>query len=208
MEFRIPAEHQTDGVLDAPIGIFFDQITPRLHVTHGHSQKEFASTGLLLHRFYGALAEDRKLHLAHRSLHPEQQPIVRRGRIVYAVFVDDDRADQAAKLQKGVPVTPVAGQARRLDRHDGADAPLADRREQPLEARASDAASGSTQVVVDDLDVVPAQQSRSLGKAVLSTLALQIVGDLLGCRLADVYDGAARKMIKRYLRHRAPPLGS
>ena len=68
--------------------------------------------------------------------------------------------------------------------------------------------AGSTQVVVDDLDVVPAQQSRSLGKAVLSTLALQIVGDLLGCRLADVYDGAARKMIKRYLRHRAPPLDS
>src|SRR5208337_277980 len=140
--------------------------------------------------------------------HAEQQSVVRRGRIVYAVFVDDDRADQAAKLQQGVPVTPVAGQTRRLHRHDGADAPLADRREQPFEARASDAASRSPEIVVDDLDVLPAEQSRSVGKAVLSALALQIVSDLLGRRLPDVDDCVASQMIMQYLRHRTPPLGS
>ena len=37
--------------------------------------------------------------------------------------------------------TPVEGQARRLDRHDSADARRADRREQPIEAPAPDAAS-------------------------------------------------------------------
>src|SRR5271157_465237 len=127
---------------------------------------------------------------------------------VYAVFVDDDRAEQAAKLQQGVPVTPVAGQARRLHRHDGADAPLADRREQPLEARAPDAAGRSTEIIVDDLDVLPAKQSRSVGKAVLPTLALQIVSDLLGRRLPDVDNCAASQMFRRYLRHRTSPLGS
>ena len=191
LELREPTEHQADCLLDTPIGILFDQIAPRLRVAHGHGQEEFASTCLLLHRFDGALAEDRKLHLAHRPLHAEQQSVVRRGRIVYAVLVDDDRADQAAKLQQGVPVTPVAGQARRLHRHDGADAPLADRREQPLEARAPDAASRSPEIIVNDLDVLPAKQSRSVGKAVLPTLALQIVSDLLGRRLPDVDNCAA-----------------
>jgi hypothetical protein len=103
---------------------------------------------------------------------------------------DDDRADQAAKLQQGVPVTPVTGQTRRLHRHDGADAPFTDRREQPLEARAPDTASRSAQIIVDDFDVLPGEQSRSVGKAVLSTLALQIVSDLFGRRLPDVDDCA------------------
>src|SRR5271166_1223154 len=113
-----------------------------------------------------------------------------------------------AKRVQGVPVTPVAGQARRLHRHDGADAPLADRREQPLEARAPDAAGRSTEIIVDDLDVLPAKQSRSVGKAVLPTLALQIVSDLLGRRLPDVDNCAASQMFRRYLRHRTSPLGS
>jgi len=208
LEFRKPAEHQADGLLDAPIGILFDQVAPRLHVAHGHGQEEFAPTRLLLHRFDRALAEDGKLHLAHRPLHAEQQPVVRGGRIVYAVFVDDDRADQAAKLQQGVPVTPVAGQARRLHGHDGADTPFADRREQPLEPRAPNAAGRSAEIVVDNLDVLPTKQSRPVGKAVLSTLALQIVRDLLGRRLPNIDNCAASQMVRRYLRHRTPPPGS
>src|SRR5271166_2091142 len=90
---------KSDRLLDTPIAILFDQVSPRLHVANGHGQEEFASTRLLPHRFDGALAEDRELHLAHRPLHAEQQSVVRRGRIVYAVFVDDDRADQAAKIR-------------------------------------------------------------------------------------------------------------
>jgi hypothetical protein len=47
------------------------------------------------------------------------------------------------------------------------------------------------------------QQSRSVGKAVLSALALQIVSNLLGGRLPDAHNGAASQTIRGYLRHRA-----
>ena len=46
---------------------------------------------------------------------PEQQPIVRMARIVDAVLVDDQRADQAAELEQRVPVATVARQPRCLD---------------------------------------------------------------------------------------------
>src|SRR5271166_2230625 len=79
---------KSDRLLDTPIAILFDQVSPRLHVANGHGQEEFASTRLLPHRFDGALAEDRELHLDHRPFHAEQQSVVRRGRIVHAVFVE------------------------------------------------------------------------------------------------------------------------
>ena len=60
----------------------------------------------------GALAQNRQLHLAHRSLHAEQEPVIGEARIVHAVFIDDQRPDQAAELQQRVPVASIAGEAR------------------------------------------------------------------------------------------------
>jgi len=53
------------------------------------------------------LTQDRKLQLAHRTLHAEQQAVVRMARFVDAVFVNDDRADKAAELDQSVPITAV-----------------------------------------------------------------------------------------------------
>ena len=105
-----------------------------------------------------------------------------------------------------MPVAPVAGQPRGLHRHHCADAALADGGKQPLEARPSGAASGSAEVVVDHLDIVPPQLAGAVRQAVLPSLALQVMGDLHGRRLTYVNEGAARQMVRRDLRHHSPPI--
>jgi hypothetical protein len=77
-----------------------------------------------------------------------------------------------------VPVTAVASQARRLDRDNGTDTPVADGSQQLLEAGPRNAAAGAAKIVVDDGDIAPAELPRPIGKSILTALAFQIVGDL------------------------------
>jgi hypothetical protein len=70
-----------------------------------------------------------------------------------------------------------------------------------LKARPPRAGSRSTEVIVDHLDGRPPQLTGPIGQAVLSSMALEIVHDLNGCRLADVDDSLARKVLRRDLRH-------
>ena len=53
-------------------------------------------------------AHQGELELAHRTLEAEQQPIVRVAWVVDAVDVEHACADEAAQLQKMVPVASVA----------------------------------------------------------------------------------------------------
>ncbi len=128
------------------------------------------------------------------------------ARIVDAVLVDDQGADETAELEERVPVAPVAGQPRGLDGDHRADTPFADRRQQLLEAGPGNAAAGTAKIVVDNSNVVPPQLARAVGEAVLAALALQIAGDLIGRRLADVDDGLAGEVLRRDLAHVPPRL--
>ena len=101
-------------------------------------------------------------------------------RLVYTVLVDDNRANQTTKLDQRVPVAPVARQTRRLDREHGTDATLADRREQPLEARTADAGTRAAKIVIDDRHIRPTESTGPFGETVLSPPALMIVGKLVG----------------------------
>ena len=103
-------EHQCDGLLHRLVRILLDTIVASLHIADRHGEEEFAPTRLLLHGFDRALPEDGKLHLAHRPLHAEQQPVIGRGRVIDGVLIDDQCPDQAAKLEERVPVAPVARQ--------------------------------------------------------------------------------------------------
>ena len=103
------------------------------------------------------------------------------------------RADQSTELDQRMPVAAVAGEPRRLDREHGADAAVADRRQQPLEAGTRDAAARAAEIVVDDLDRAPAELPGAIGEPVLPTPALVIVRELIGRRLPDVDEGAARR---------------
>ena len=80
------------------------------HVADGDRHEQLATTRLLLQRLERALAQHRQLHLAHRTLHAEQQSVVGMARIVNAVLVGDQRTDETAELQQCVPVTAVTGE--------------------------------------------------------------------------------------------------
>jgi hypothetical protein len=58
-----------------------------------------------------ALTQHRQLHLAHGALHAEEQTVVGMAWIVDAVLVDDERADETAELQEGVPVAAISGES-------------------------------------------------------------------------------------------------
>ena len=92
------------------------------------------------------------------------------ARIVDAVLVDDERADETAELQQRVPVAAIASESRRLDRDHGADASFADGGQQLLEAGPRDATAGAAEIVIDDGDIAPAELSRPIGKTVLAAL--------------------------------------
>jgi len=64
----------------------------------------------LLQGFERALTEQRQLHLAHRAFHAEEQAVVWMPWIIDAILVDDKCADQAAELDQGMPVAPVASE--------------------------------------------------------------------------------------------------
>ena len=136
---------------------------------------------------------------------PSSKPIVGVARIVDAVLVDDQRADEAAELQQRVPIPAIAGETRGLDRDHGADPPLADRGEELLEARPGDAGAGAAEIIVDHLNGRPAQRPGAIGKSILPPAALVVVEDLIGRRLADVDHSAAGEVLSRDLGHGRPP---
>ena len=76
-------------------------------------------------------------------------------------------------------VAAVTGETRRLDCEHGADVPVADSGEQPLEARPSITPARPAQIVIDDLDTDPSELLGSLGKCVLPSPAFVIVRQLI-----------------------------
>jgi hypothetical protein len=166
---------------------------------------QIAARGLELESFHRALAQQRQLHLRHRPLHAQKQPVVGAARVIDAVLVDDHAAHQGAELEQGVPVATIARQPRRLDGDDCADASAADRGEESLEAAPRYAASGDAQVVVDDDDLGPAERSRPIGQRVLPAPALMVVSQLVGRRLPDIDVGAAGEVLSADLAHDLSP---
>jgi hypothetical protein len=144
--------------------------------------------------------------LCHRRVHPQKQPIVWQAGIIDSVLIDDQAADQSAKFKQRVPVASVARQARRLDRHDGADPALANGGNQPFKPGARDPRSGAAEIFVEDDDLLPAQLSSPTGERLLTAAALMIVLHLVERRLPNIDVGRAPKVVGGDFTH--PPLPS
>ena len=86
---------------------------------------------------------------------------------------------QSTELDQRMPVAAITGKTRRLDREHSADTAVADRCEQPLEAWTGDAATRSSEIVVDDLDSRPAELLGAIGKPILPPLTFKIVHELI-----------------------------
>jgi hypothetical protein len=79
-----------------------------------------------------------------------------------------------------VPIASVTCKTRGLNGQDGADATLADGRQQLLEAWSGDPAAGATKIVVNYLNIAPTELVSALDEAVLTPSALKIVCNLIG----------------------------
>src|SRR5271166_941227 len=194
-----------DGIFHLLVRVLLDPVASSLHVAGGDAKEQRAAARFLPQSLLRALPKQRQLQLAHRSLHAEQQAIIGMASIVDSVLVDDDGPDQSAELDQRMPVAAVAGEPGDFDREYGANAALADRRQQPLEARPRDAAARAAEIVVDDLDGSPTELFGATSETVLAPQALLVVHKLIGRRLADVDEGAAGEMVSRDLGHRRPP---
>src|SRR4051794_15072926 len=200
-----PPKHQIERIAYSLVGILLDPLLADLHVAHSNSEEELAAARLLPHRLHRALSKDRELHLAHRALHPQEESVVDRTRIVNAFLVHQQRANEATELKKSMPVAAIASQPRGLDREDGTDAAGADGGKQSLEAGTHGACPRAAEIVVNDHDFGPAYLPRAINQPVLPPLALKVVLNLVIGRLTNVDVGAARQVVRRDLGHRPSP---
>src|SRR5260370_40201724 len=107
-----------------------------------------------------------------------------------------------------MPLPVRACQPRRLNAEDRTDLLIAHRRQQTFKAGATDSGSRDPQIVVDDVDILPAQFARMIDKAILASLAFQIVPHLLWRGLTDVHTSPPCQMISGDLVHSRPPRAS
>src|SRR5262249_33286862 len=133
-------------------------------------------------------SECRTCVLSRRLLHPEDQPVVGVVAVVDAVLVGDERVEQGAHLEEGVPVLGSAGQAAQLQAEHDADVVQRPLGPQPLEAGAAlGRAAALAQVIVDREHALarPAECYRLVGEGVLPGGGLAVLLHLPGRGLAD-----------------------
>ncbi len=99
-----------------------------------------------------------------------------------------------------MPIAAVASQARSLNTEHRTHAAGAHLRHQAGKTRAFNLAGpGTSEVFVNDVDLLKAELAGLAGQAILSPLTLQIVGHLNRGRLPDIHDRPALQMIGGYL---------
>jgi hypothetical protein len=79
-----------------------------------------------------------------------------------------------------MPVAAVARQARRFNAEDTADLSIAQRAQQALKTWAACSRSRDSEIVIDDINVLPTQRAGTIDKGILAPLAFQIVPHLIG----------------------------
>jgi hypothetical protein len=152
-----------------------------LHEAHRRADDEFAAARLLIAGRKRALPQQIKLIFVQAALQSEQKPIVAMSWCIDRLLIDQHRIDHAAHLDQLLPVPAVAGKARDLSRCDGPDLAEANLRHHPLEAGALDAArSGTAEIVIDHLDVQPAERGQTIAHRILQRAALAVVQNLMG----------------------------
>src|SRR6266576_686372 len=122
--------------------------------------------------------------------------------------IDQQRTHNAAKFQQRVPLPTIARQPRRLNAEYGAHLSLAQRVQQAFEARAACSVSRNSEIVINHIDILPAQRARTLHQTILAAFTFQVVFHLIGSGLTDVHTGSPGQMIRSDPIHRRPPRGS
>ena len=164
---------------------------------------QLAALGLVDQAPLQAVPHREQLELAHRPLQSQQQAVVAVRRVVDAVLVAQEGAEQGAQLQQVVPVLGGPGQPAHLQAQDQADVPERHLGEQPLEpGPVFGPPAALALVLVDDHDpgARPAQGDGVVGQGVLPGLRLGVLQDLLRGGLPDVHDGRPVQVTRQDLR--------
>jgi len=196
------AEDEADDLLHLRIRVQHHFPGRAADIPAGDGHSEFAAAGLAQPPLLHALLEDVQLRFAHRALEPEQEAVVVLARVVDAIDVGDERAEEGADFQELVPILRGTRQPGHVDAEHEADVVQADFRDEALEADAPRGArAGLAQVVVDDDDTLrrPAQIPRSGHQPILEARRFLMVEDLLHGRLPNVDDGDTVLMARRDL---------
>ena len=169
-EPREGAEDEADHVLRLLIGVEDGLAGRPAHVADRQRDGQVTALGLGQLARQHPLPDQVQFMFAHRSLQPQQQPVVVVAGVVNAVGVGEQHAGQAAQLQQLVPVPPGPGQPGHLDPEDDAHTSHRDLRDEPGKALPRIRRRGRhPEVVVDhrDLRPRPAQRHGPLGERVL-----------------------------------------
>src|SRR5271166_771753 len=207
-EFGHLVEHQRDRLLNPSVGILLQSVAG-LHEADRCADDEFAAAGLLVAGRQRALPQEIEFVLVEAPLEAEQEPVVALTGRVHCFLIDQHGIDDAAHLDELLPVPTVAGEARHLSRRHRADLAETDLGDHALEPDAGDAARRrAAEIIVDGIDLRPAERCQAIPHSILQRAALAIVHDLVGRGLPDVEDRLAGDVVRPDLvrRHRTPPL--
>ncbi len=154
---------EPNQALHALIRVQFDLTAERPDVADWHLHAKLPALGLGGLGVGQTTVQERQLKLAHRALEAQQQAVIGPPRIVHAVAVNDTRVDDAAQVDKSMPVAAISRKSRCLQGKHRADGPGANKRDQVLEARPlREAAAGTAKVAVYHVDFVKAVAAREI----------------------------------------------
>ncbi len=201
------AEDQPDDMLRLLVGIQDGLAGRAADVADRQRDGQLAALGLGEPARQHPLPDQVQLCLAHRSLQPQQQPVVIDPGVIDAVGIGEQHAGQRAQLQQLVPVPAGPRQPGHLDTQDDAHTSHRDLRDEPGKALPGiRRRRRHPQIVVDhhDLRPCPAQRDRPPGQRVLQPRGLRVLKHLLPARLADVHDRRPVQVLRADLLLRLP----
>ena len=93
--------HDVTGLL---IGIKVYFPSRQDHVTHRHADEQLTPLRLIIPTALQAVAHDVQFHFTHDPLEAQQETVVGVISVVDAILVGDERTENGAHLEEGMPV--------------------------------------------------------------------------------------------------------
>src|SRR5215831_678043 len=202
------AENQKNGLLHAPVRIFFQTLILRLDVTHRCRLEQFPTTCLLPARFHRTLPQQIQLILIQAAFEAKQKPVVAEPRGVHHLLIDQNGVHHTAHLHQLLPLAAVAAETRNFARCHRAHFSQTDFCYHTLESGSGDQpGSRSSQVIIHDFNLVPSQLMQPLFHRVLQLLTLQVVDHLISGGLTNIENRFPCQVLwPDLLTHRPPPV--
>lgn len=113
-------------------------------------------------------------------------------------MIDNTGFNESAQFQQMVPVATISREPRRIEAQHGTHLARAQRRDQAIKAGPRHgSARGSSEIIIDDLNVGKTVVTGNIYEVILPPLALEIGHDLGLCGLPHIDDGLALQQLRR-----------